>query len=67
MGVARFRLSPHACDMVAVANTFRAVLDRRLDAADGAARLNALELGAPFSNGFYYGKPGHRWTQAGLH
>ncbi len=67
MGVARFRLSPHACDMVAVAETFRAVLDRRLDAADAAARLNALNLGAPFSNGFYYGKPGHRWTQAGLH
>jgi O2-independent ubiquinone biosynthesis protein UbiV len=67
IGVARFRLSPHACDMVAVAETFRAVLDRRLEAAGAKARLDALKLGAPFSNGFYYGKPGHRWTQAGLH
>ncbi len=67
MGVARFRLSPHACDMVAVAETFRAVLDRRLDAVEATARLDELKLGAPFSNGFYHGKPGHRWTQAALH
>jgi len=63
MGVTRFRLSPHSCDMVAVAATFRAVLDRRLDAAEAAARLDMLKLDAPFSNGFYYGKPGHTWRQ----
>jgi O2-independent ubiquinone biosynthesis protein UbiV len=67
MGVARFRLSPHACGMVLVAEMFRAVLDRRLDAVEATARLDALKLGAPFSNGFYHGQPGHRWTQAGLH
>ena len=32
MGVSRFRLSPHSCDMVEVATIFRAVLDRSIDA-----------------------------------
>lgn len=67
MGVSRFRLSPHTCDMVAVATTFRAVLDRRLDAQEAGARLDALKLDAPYSNGFYHGKPGYRWSQTGLH
>ena len=67
MGVTRFRLSPHSCDMVEVATIFRAVLDRRIDAPDTAARLDALKLNAPFSNGFYYGKPGHSWNRASAH
>ena len=67
MGVTRFRLSPHSCDMVAVANIFRGVLDRRLEPAEAGARLDALKLDAPFSDGFYRGKPGHTWSGAGLH
>jgi collagenase-like PrtC family protease len=63
MGVSRFRLSPHACDMVEVATIFRGLLDRRLDAGEAAARLDALKIAAPFSNGFYYGKPGHSWNR----
>jgi collagenase-like PrtC family protease len=66
MGVGRFRLSPHSCDMVEVATIFRALLDRRIDARQAAARLDALKLAAPFSNGFYYGKPGHEWNRANL-
>ncbi len=64
MGVARFRLSPHSCDMVAVAATFRDALDRRIDMAEAAGRLDALHLGAPFSNGFYHGQRGHTWSRA---
>ena len=64
MGITRFRLSPHSCDMVAVATIFRDVLGRRIDTAEAAARLDALQLGAPFSNGFYHGKRGHTWSQA---
>lgn len=64
MGVSRFRLSPHTCDMVQVANIFRAVLDRTLLPDEAVARLDALEPRATFSNGFYYGKPGHAWTGA---
>ena len=64
MGVTRFRLSPHSCDMVAVAAIFRDALDRRIDAKEAAVRLDGLKIDAPFSNGFYYGKPGHRFSQA---
>jgi collagenase-like PrtC family protease len=64
MGVRRFRLSPHSCDMVETAAIFRGVLDRRIDTAEAAARLDVLNVGAPFSNGFYYGKPGHSWNRA---
>jgi collagenase-like PrtC family protease len=64
-GLRRFRLSPHSCDMVEVADIFRAVLDDRLEAAEATERLTALKLGAPFSNGFYYGKAGHRFAPAG--
>lgn len=66
MGVTRFRLSPHSGDMVAVAAIFRGVLDRDIDAGEAAARLDALNFGAPFSNGFYYGKAGHSWNRAEL-
>jgi len=61
-GVSRFRLSPQTCDMVTVASIFRSVLDRRMDPKDGLARLDAMMLPGPFSNGFYHGKPGHSWT-----
>jgi len=64
MGVARFRLSPHSCDMVEVASAFRDALDGRIDTAEAAALLDGLQLPAPYSNGFYYGKPGHRQIAA---
>ena len=67
LGVRRLRLSPHSCDMVEVAETFHAVLAGRLEAPQGAERLKALKLGAPFSNGFYHGAAGHRQVPAGLH
>jgi collagenase-like PrtC family protease len=67
MGVTRFRLSPHSCDMVQVAKIFRAALDRRIDASEAAARLDAIKIEAPFSNGFYYGKPGYHWNRPGMH
>jgi O2-independent ubiquinone biosynthesis protein UbiV len=61
-GVTRFRLSPHDCDMVAVASVFRDALDREMEAEEVNTRLGALKLAAPFSNGFYRGKPGYTWT-----
>lgn len=64
MGVSRFRLSPHSCDMVKVASTFRAALDGAIDGAEATARLAALNLPASFCNGFYHGKAGHIWTHA---
>jgi collagenase-like PrtC family protease len=67
MGVRRFRLSPHSCDMVEVAAAFRAVLDNRIDVEEAQARLEALKLSAPFSNGFYYRKPGYSWQRRTEH
>lgn len=58
MGVHRFRLSPHATDMVAVAGTFRDVLDGRLAPAEAGARLVDLTDDVPFSNGFFHGVEG---------
>lgn len=62
-GVSRLRLSPQTCDMVKVATIFRAVLDQRMAPREGLAQLEALQLPAPFSNGFYHGQPGHRWVE----
>jgi collagenase-like PrtC family protease len=67
MGVTRFRLSPHSCDMVEVATIFREALDLHIDVQEASARLGALKLDAPFCNGFYYGKPGKNWDQDGFH
>jgi O2-independent ubiquinone biosynthesis protein UbiV len=61
-GVSRYRLSPHSCDMVQVATTFRSVLDGAMTGAEAMARLKQLPLEAPFSNGFHHGRPGHGWT-----
>jgi collagenase-like PrtC family protease len=61
-GVTRYRLSPHSCDMVQVANAFRGILDGALSVAEALARLAELPLEAPFSNGFHHGRPGHGWT-----
>ena len=61
-GVTRYRLSPHSCDMVQVATTFRSVLDGAMAVAEAVARLEQLPLDAPFANGFHHGRPGHGWT-----
>ncbi len=67
MGVSRFRLSPHTCDMAGVASIFRAVLDRHITGEEGVDQLEALNLSAPFSNGFYHGKPGFSWIAEVAH
>jgi collagenase-like PrtC family protease len=57
-GVGSFRLSPHSCDMVAVAETFASVLAGRLGRDEAEARLKAFRIDAPFSNGFVRGAAG---------
>jgi collagenase-like PrtC family protease len=64
MGVTRFRLSPQNCDMVEVASVFRDALDGAIDADEAKAKLDAMQLGVPFSNGFYRGGRGHTWNRA---
>ncbi|MDN5003566.1 U32 family peptidase [Bradyrhizobium sp. GCM10027634] len=57
-GIGSLRLSPQDCDMVAVARTFRDVLDGRGSAEDASGRLSALYPGVAFANGFVRGQPG---------
>jgi O2-independent ubiquinone biosynthesis protein UbiV len=63
-GVASLRLSPHACDMVAVAAIFRDAADGRCDPAEAQRRLAAELPNARFSNGFLHGKPGWKLVEA---
>lgn len=65
-GVARYRLSPHHCDMVRVASIFHDLLAEKIAPDEALVGLEALQLGAPFSNGFIHGQPGHRWTTESL-
>lgn len=58
IGVTHCRLIPHSQDMVAVAKTFRDVLDKNIDVEEGQAQLDGLDIPAPFSNGFWHGKSG---------
>ncbi|WP_150523981.1 ubiquinone anaerobic biosynthesis protein UbiV [Roseibium sediminis] len=58
-GITDFRLSPHTCDMVLVAENFKAVLDGRKDPAEADAALTLMMGDSAFSNGFWYGRPGH--------
>jgi collagenase-like PrtC family protease len=57
-GIRSFRLSPHDCDMVAVAALFRQALDGGLDGGTAIDRLVALLPQAGFSNGFLAGAHG---------
>jgi len=60
LGVGRFRLSPHACDMAAVARLFRDVLDSRIEAQEADLQLQDICRDAEFSNGYVHGQPGHQ-------
>ena len=64
MGIARLRLSPQTCDMVAVARLYRGVLDRAITPGEALGELSALGIKAPFANGFAHRQPGHLWVEA---
>lgn len=58
-GVSHFRLSPHSCDMVAVARIFRDYMDERLDLGAAYEGLETVCPNAVFSNGYLYGQEGY--------
>ncbi len=60
MGIGHFRLMPQRTDMVAVAGIFADRIAGRIDGAGADARLAALDLPAPLSNGFWHGREGYR-------
>lgn len=61
-GVASLRLSPHDCDMVAVARLYRDRLSGALGADEALARLREVEGFAPLSNGFLFGRAGAEYV-----
>ncbi len=61
MGIGYFRVMPQVADMVAVTQVFAERIAGGIDGDEGAARLAALDLAAPLSNGFWHGREGHRW------
>ena len=65
-GVASLRLSPQACDMVAVARLFRDVADGRLVGEEGEQRLAELYPEVPLANGFLHAVPGHLRVGTGV-
>ncbi len=60
LGIRRLRLSPHGCDMVAVARTYRALLDGRQTAPDARAALTRLGLPGDLVDGYARGLAGSR-------
>ena len=59
-GVAALRLSPHTCDMVAVARIFRALADAHITPDEAEEQLASLSLPGPLSDGFLRGVAGAR-------
>ena len=61
-GIGIFRLSPQSCDMVAIAEIYRDLLDGRLASAEAIDRTRALAGSVPFSDGFYRGGVGRTFA-----
>jgi hypothetical protein len=59
--IARLRLSPHACDMIAVIGAYRALVDGCIDSAELVTRISAQALPGAIVNGYLHGRAGaHR-------
>lgn len=63
MEIESFRLSPHDCDMVAVAECFSQVLSGTITAEEAEKRMAESGLKAPQANGFYHGREGYAWAR----
>ncbi|MGJ5175653.1 ubiquinone anaerobic biosynthesis protein UbiV [Bradyrhizobium oligotrophicum] len=63
-GVRSLRLSPQACDMVAVSRQFQAVLAGEVEAEAAAGRLREIYPDVPFTNGFLHAAPGASYVSA---
>ncbi len=60
MGITHVRLVPHTQDMVAISRIFHRVIAGDLSPDEAERTLATLNIPAPFSNGFWYGAPGHQ-------
>lgn len=57
-GVVSLRLSPQTCDMVRVAEIYRALADGNTTPDEAGEALSVLHLPGPLSDGFLRGQPG---------
>ncbi len=57
-GVTRLRLSPHTCDMIAVARAYRDLIDERIDASELLRGIAGLGLPGAVVNGYLHDRPG---------
>ncbi len=64
MGVGRFRISPHAADMIKIAALFRAVANGTADPAEVLEETDGLIDGAPNANGFFHDEEGLKYKNA---
>lgn len=60
LGIGRLRLSPHGCDMVAVAHAYRALLDGERRAQEARLALAGLGLPGHLVDGYARGEAGSR-------
>lgn len=58
-GVTNFRLSPHSCDMAALAQVFAGLLEGEFGPAEADRRLETLVPSVAYANGFLHGRPGY--------
>jgi len=65
-GLTGFRLSPQHCDMVAVAEIYRQILDGTLEADQAEMALQAVYPDVPFSNGFLHADVGADFVRTPL-
>lgn len=61
MGVDVIRLSPQSQHMPEMVAIWKACLDGRMAGSEAMVRLQALNQGEPFCNGYFYGRPGLEW------
>jgi len=59
-GVRRLRLSPHGCDMVEVARTYRELVERRIEPNEARFLLSCLDLPGQMVDGYVRGEAGSR-------
>lgn len=58
MGITSFRLSPHSCDMVAVARVYRDLVNGKSSSEEADRSLVELGVPQPTMNGFFHRQPG---------
>lgn len=54
----RLRLSPHSCDIVAVAEIYRSLVEGKQEPEQARALLAQLDLPGKLADGYAYGRPG---------